>query len=105
MSQYTDTYSMGATLMNIGTGITQVVQIVPAAGTNGGFFKLAVGSGGTLSIVSGAGVSANAGYILGATEVVSFEGPALFWLAAMGATATVAYVPSYNYNRGLTQQP
>ncbi len=96
MSQYTDTFQLGATNLVIGTGITQVAQIFPGRGVNGGFFKIAPGSGGTLALVQGLGSSHSSGYILGASEVVSFQGPATFFLAASGATATVSFVLSYN---------
>lgn len=103
MSQYSDTYQLGATQIIVGTGISLIVQVNPDRCRNGGFFKRAIGSGGTLAIVNGMGSTAANGYILGETEVVSFQGPALFFLAAMGATVTVAFVPSYNM--GFSQAP
>ncbi len=103
MSQYTDTYQLGATNLVVGTGISAIFQFMPGRCVNGGFFKIATGSGGTLALVQGAGVTFSNGYILGTTEVVSFQGPATFFLAASGATATVSVVQSYNM--GFSQLP
>ncbi len=102
MSQYTDTYQLGATNLIVGTGISNVLQVFPGRTVNGGFFKIAA-TGGTLSIVQGPGSSFNSGYMLGQTEVVQFQGPATFFLAACGATVTVSYVQSYNM--GFSQLP
>ncbi len=103
MSQYTDTFQLGSTNLVVGTGISAILQVLPGRCVNGGFFKVATGSGGTLAIVQGMGVTFSNGYILGNTEVVSFQGPATFFLAASGATATVSFVTSYNM--GFSQLP
>jgi hypothetical protein len=95
MSQYTDTFQMGVTNIVVGTTVANNVQIMPGRCVNGGFFKIASG-GGTLAIVNSIGVTYSTGYVLGGSEVVSFQGPATFFLAASGATMTVAYVQSYN---------
>ncbi len=95
MSQYTDTFQLGATNLVVGTGVSNIIQVLPGRCVNGGFFKISGGSG-TLAIVQGPGVSFNTGYPVGAAEVVQWQGPAKFWLAASGATMTVSYVPSYN---------
>lgn len=92
MSQYTDTYMLGATLIAIQTDTPK--QILPSAGINGWTFKKA--SGATLAIVRGTGFSSAQGYVLGDTEVFNIHGPATFFLAAGGATAVVALVPSFS---------
>ncbi len=96
MSQYTDTFQLGATNIVVGLTVANNVQVVPDRCVNGGFFKIAAGSGGTLALVQSLGVTYSTGYILGNTEVVSFQGPATFFLAASGATCTVSFVRSYN---------
>ncbi len=95
MSQYTDTFQLGATNIVIGTTVANNVQVFPGRACNGGFFKIASG-GGTLAIVQSSGVTYSTGYVLGSQEVVSFQGPATFFLAASGATMTVSFVQSYN---------
>ncbi len=95
MAQYTDTYQLGSTLLVVGTGVANVLQVLPGRCVNGGFFKINSG-GGTLAIVQGPGVSFNTGYLIGTSEVVTFQGPATFFLAASAATMTVSMVQSYN---------
>ena len=88
------TYLMGGTLLVVGTGLSAVLQVVPIRNQNGALLKIATGAG-TLSIVN-AGQTATQGYALGAAEVVSIAGPAVFYLAAATATMTAAYMPSYS---------
>ncbi len=52
----------------------------------GGFMKIV--SGGTCAILGQSGITTD-GYIFGATEVVSIEGPAKFLLAAAGSTVVI----------------
>lgn len=101
MSSDLPTYGMGAT--SIAVGLSATVRVLPPSGCNGGFFKIAVGSGGTLALVNGisstvAGLSGplTAGYILGGGEAISMSGPAAFYLAAAGATAMVSCVFTYS---------
>ena len=96
----TDTYFMGATHVVIATGNTGVA-VVPGAGVNGGFFKSL--SGGTVSLVQTLTTHGASGYAVGAAEVVSFSGPARFFLAAPGATAIVQLV--YSTSPGFSQIP
>ena len=91
---YTDTYFIGATLVTVQTGIT-ATAVVLGNYVNGGFFKIASGAG-TLALVQTRGTSYNAGYPVGAAEVINFSGPARFFLSASGATMVVAIAPSYS---------
>lgn len=97
MASYVDTYKMGATVISFGT--STAIQIFPSAGVNGWMVKKQ--SGATLSIVSGTGFSAAQGYIMGDTEVVDIRGPATFFLAAGGATITVALIMKYSSGTSL----
>lgn len=99
MSQYTDSYLLGATLVPIQVDTPK--QILPSAGINGWTFKKA--SGATLAIVRGTGFSSAQGYVLGDTEVFNVSGPATFFLAAGGATVVAAIVPSFS--RGFSLFP
>ncbi len=86
------TFVMGATLLNVGLSAT--VRVVPPAGSNGGFFKIS--SGGTLAIVQGISSISTAGYFVAAGEAISWTGPAVFFLAAAGATVSVALCQTYS---------
>lgn len=100
MSSDLPSYGLGATLINVGLSAT--VQVSPAAHQNGGFFKIASG-GGTLAIVSGLSAVASSGYPVGSGEAISISGPAVFFLAAAGATMVVAWCPtlSQGWQQGL----
>lgn len=97
MAQYTDTYKMGATVISFGT--STAIQIFPGAGLNGWSFKKQ--SGATLAIVNGTGFSVAQGYIMGDTEVMDIQGPATFFLAAGGATVTVAFAMKFSSGTSL----
>lgn len=97
MAQYVDTYKLGATVISFGT--STAIQIFPSAGVNGWSFKKQAGA--TLAIVSGTGFSAAQGYIMADTEVMNISGPATFFLAAGGATVTVAFVMKYSSGTSL----
>lgn len=84
---------IGATLITVGLSAT--VQVVPIRCQNGGFFKIASG-GGTLCIVNGASSISSAGYPVAAGEAISISGAAVFYLAAAGATMTVAWCPTFS---------
>jgi hypothetical protein len=92
MSQYTNTYQLGATLVPIAVGTP--VQVIAQRGVNGWILKKA--SGATLAVVAGTGFSAPQGYILGDSEVINIQGPATFFLAAGGATAVASLIASYS---------
>lgn len=93
----TDTYFMGATQIVIATGNTGVA-VIPGPYVNGGFFKPL--SGGTISIVQTLTTVGASGYAVGAAEVVSFSGPARFFLASPGATAICQLV--YSASAGIS---
>lgn len=80
----------------IAVGLSAIVGIGIAARDYNKTFKI-LGGGGTLEItslpgaLSGAGATGwGIGYPVGASEIVSINGPAHFYLAASGATMTVA---------------
>lgn len=91
MSSDLPTYGIGATLIPVGLSAT--VQVLPTRCQNGGFFKIASG-GGTLCIVAGISSISSAGYPVAAGEAISISGPAIFYLAAAGATMVVAWCPT-----------
>lgn len=99
-SMSTDSGFLGATLVVVGTGLSQTQLINPARAQNGGFFKIHSGAG-TLAILPFLGASFSMGYPVGATEVISFEGPAGFYLGAATATMTVALVQSFSKGASL----
>lgn len=104
-----DCYSLGATRFTVAvvTGATAPALIKVPAGSNGGFFKILSG-GGTLEILpatiaggSIGGATTNVlatGYPVGGTEIVSFSGPASFYLAATGAAMVVGL--TFTYSQG-----
>ena len=98
---YTDTYFIGSTLITVQTGIT-ATAVVFGPYVNGGFFKIQSGAG-TLAIVQTQGTSFNAGYPIGAAEVVTFTGPARFFLSAASATMVVACAQSFS--QGISTAP
>lgn len=90
-----DLHVLGAT--RIAVGLSTVIRVLPTDYQYAETIKIFSG-GGTLEIVppvlSGASTPASAGhgtgYPVGANEVVSIGGPAVFYLAATGATMVVA---------------
>lgn len=93
MSSDLPSYAMGATILNVGLSAT--VRVMPPAGCNGGFFKISSGAG-TLAIVQGISSIATQGYFIAAGEAISMSGPAVFYLAAAGATMSVALCQTYS---------
>lgn len=91
MSSDLPSYGIGAT--QIPVGLSATVTVLPSAHQNGGFFKILSG-GGTLAIVSGISAVASSGYFVGAGEAISISGPAIFYLAATGATMVVGWCPT-----------
>lgn len=85
-------YLLGATMINIGSSGAAEAVSAPS-NCVGGFFKIKSGAG-TLAIVT-AGTSLTQGYLVGATEVVDFTGPAKFYLAATTATMVIQMVYAF----------
>ncbi len=91
---------VGAT--RIAVGLSQIIRVRPSANQYAEAIKIFSG-GGTLEIVppalSGASTAAasgwGTGYPLGASEVMSFGGPCVFYLAATGATMVAAMTLGY----------
>lgn len=87
----------GATIFNI--GLSQVIRWTPPANVIDGQFKILSGSG-SLEIVepqlSGSSTATGAawgkGYMLGASDIISFYGPAAFYFAATSATMSLAFL-------------
>lgn len=95
-SMRTDSYIMGCTLAVV--GLSSITAVNPGAGVNGGFFKILSGAG-SLAIAPGLSSPGSWGatlYPVGATEIVSFSGPARFYLAASAATMIVSIGLSYS---------
>jgi hypothetical protein len=81
-------YGLAATLIPVPVALT-ATPVYPPAGCNGFFLKYQ--SGGTLAIVNAlSGITAVNGYVLGATEQISVDGPAVFFLNAAGSTSVAA---------------
>lgn len=91
------THRMGATLIPV--GLSQTFQFMISHSLNGGFLKITSGAG-TLCIVDGPSFIFSQGYPVGASEIVQWNGPATFFLAAATATMTVAVVTSYSSSAG-----
>lgn len=100
MSGQRDVYSMGATRYSVGT--SQILRLAPLPGAAMSVLKYI--SGGSLEIVnpvlSGASTAAasgwGAGYLMGTTETMPIYGPAVFYLAASGATCVVALATGFS---------
>ena len=93
---YTDSYVLGSTLAVV--GLSSILQVSPGAKVNGGFFKILSGAG-SLAIAPGLSSPGFWGatlYPVGANEIVTFSGPARFYLAASAATMIVSIGLSYN---------
>lgn len=95
MSSDQPTYAMGATQLAIGiTYTTGAIRITPPQYCNGWILKSL--SGGSLAIVQGISNIASQGYLLGSGEAISAGGPAVFYLAAQGATAVAGCIFTYS---------
>lgn len=100
------TYGVGATVVTLGVLGASVfpTKITAPSGCLGMRFKLLGAAGSTVQILPNAisGVSiggataAIAGYPLVTGEMYPVYGPAVFYLAATGATATVAFAFEYS---------
>lgn len=95
MNPSLQTHSIGATLLVV--GLSANLQVTPSAYQNK--WVLRKFSGGSLAIVPGQSNIASEGYLMGDTEAVSIEGPASFYLAAVGATCTVQAMLGYTAGR------
>jgi hypothetical protein len=91
-----DIHVLGAT--RIPVGLSAIVRVLPSAYQYAECYKILSGAG-TLEIVSPppalSGSSAagwGQGYPIGASEVQNIGGPAAFYLAATGATMTIAMI-------------
>ncbi len=94
-------YQLGVTLLAIPA--LSVVQVIPPRTCIGSMFGYV--SGGSLSIMNGAGSSGGLGGImLGATTaaMINVDGPATFFLAATGATSVAGIVFKYSSGFSLT---
>lgn len=103
-----DAYYMGGTQMVLGTLGASVfpTRIVPPPGCVGMQLKLLGASGSTVQILPNAASGASiggataittvGGYPLVTSEMHPIYGPAAFYLAATGATATVAIMFRYS---------
>lgn len=94
-----DIRAMGGTQIIV--GLSAIIKVVPEAYTYAENIKIKAGSG-TLEIVSKpialTGSSAagwGLGYPIGTSEVISIGGPAVYYLAATGATMTLAVLNGY----------
>ena len=98
-----NTFRMGSTLMVV--GLSNAISFDPPPACNGGFFKINSGSG-TLYVASSFSQIVGATmYPVGATEVISFEGPARFFLGAASATMIVSVGLRFSNAQGITQGP
>lgn len=97
----TQLYMSGLGSTQIAVGLSQVLRLSMGAYQTVSAFK--IGSGGSLEIVkpqfsgssTAAGSAWGTGYLLGTTEVVAVNGPAVYYLAATGATVVVHALIGY----------
>ena len=99
-------YAIGATRIIV--GLSAIVKVGTVDSEAGAMVKILSG-GGTLEIVpipialTGASAAGwNLGYPIGANEIFMFHGPATYYLAATGATMTLAFAPAYSSGVTLT---
>ena len=86
------TYYTSVTTITI--GLSQNVLFPALRGQNGGVFKQ--GTTGQVYIVNGISQAATQGYPLSQGEIFQFTGPAQFFFAASGSTATINIAVSYS---------
>jgi hypothetical protein len=108
MSAQNDTFAMGGTLMTIGVlGASVFPTMVKSPFSGGQFYIDTLGSGATIQIlptaVSGASIggataagASVSGYGIGPSQVISWVGPAAFYLACTGATSKIAMLLEYS---------
>lgn len=112
-SAQNDTYIIGGTLITLGTlGASVFPTVIKSPSISGGQMTVAtLGSGATIQLlptaVSGAsiggatGVGASvSGYGFGTADIISWVGPASFYLACTGATSVVKCL--FEYSAGAT---
>lgn len=90
MSSPDDIFFIQTQNFNVGTGGTLQVGVSGGVGCNNILLKHM--SGGTLYIRGWTGQAFATGYVTTVGEVVTFGGPAQFWLEAGGATAVVGVI-------------
>lgn len=95
---------MGGTIMNLG-GVTAAIQptrfLAPPNCVGGELRRL---SGGSLEIMPnviaggsiGGASASGTGYLIGISQIISWEGPAAFYLAATGATVVVSALMKFS---------
>ena len=97
-----DVFSLGGTLVVV--GLSALVKIGPTKNLINQCIKMQSG-GGTLEIVplgqvialsGSSAIGWGTGYPIGANEIISIGGPAIYYLAATGATMTAAILDSYS---------
>ncbi len=93
-------YQVGVTLLAVPTGGCSL-QVLPPRGTAA--ISVKYQSGGTLSIVNAFGMTTAQGWILSTSESQSFNGPAVFFLAANGSTSVAAI--EFGYSAGFSSAP
>lgn len=89
-------------------GLSSVIRLSPTSYQSADCFKVIAG-GGTLEVVpvplalSGSScIGWGRGYPLGLSEVVALGSPAVFYLAASGATMTIAIMVGYTNGATIT---
>lgn len=94
MATQSDVYSAGSTRISV--GLSAIIKVTPLQYQQLSQLKIFSG-GGTLEVVptpialSGSSAAGwGLGYPVGASEVVTMNGPAVFYLAATGATMVAA---------------
>lgn len=113
---YANTSALGGTQLVVGPGATLALLVTPEPGEVGSGIKVL--SGGSLAIFSTPYAQANSylygislgstwagaslvalntagGYVLGSGEAVNIQGPAKYYLMAMGATTIVTKLVAY----------
>lgn len=96
MPMQNDIFSIGATRVVVGA--SQILKVTAAGFQYAETLKI-ISGGGTLELISAAnyagGTGWGSGYPIGANEFVNIGGPAVFYLAASGATMTAALYLGY----------
>lgn len=90
MADNFNTKILGGTQLVI--GLSAVVEVSSEAYVNGWTFKKF--TGGSLTIVGATTSTVGSGYVVGDSESINIDGPAKFFLSAVGATVTVHLLQS-----------
>lgn len=97
MGRNLDLHGSHTTLMFIATGVSNAVRIEGDSKQISKLFQYV--SGGTLYWHGTSNVPANGltlGWLVGSTQVLTFNGPAAFWLSALGSTVVVQVATGYS---------